>query len=292
MVEDSLHVLRDCPKAQSVWLMLLKPQFRGQFFLSNFQNWINMNLFQEMGRHQQWKWTSIWATVCASLWFWRNAEVHNVAYSRPPNTWWQILLKVQNYKAARNKPPLPGQVPRNQNMWYPPAQGWIRINSDGACRGDSHEIGCGGVLRGSNGQWIRGYSKYLGVSSSPLIAELWGVLEGMQLAWDLGFKKVEAHLDCLEACKLLSGDNYGSYKGHSLVSRINWLKNKDWNVVFQHTYRESNMAADAMARLSFNWDHPSNLMLYCFPPTEVESLLLMDLLGSSELVIQSHQVSL
>ncbi|KAK7259832.1 hypothetical protein RIF29_25447 [Crotalaria pallida] len=290
--EDILHVLRDCPKAKAVWLGLVKPVFRGPFFLSNFSNWITINLYQELGRHGKGQWSSTWATACASLWFWRNSEVHDRNFIRPPNAWWQILLRVQNYRAARSKPPSLEQNARILTSWNPPSVGWIRINSDGSCRVNSHEVGCGCVIRGSNGEWIRGYSKYLGVSSSPLIAELWGVLEGLQLAWNLDFKMVELHLDSLEAFNLLSGSHAGSYQGLGLISRISSLINRDWKVEINHIYRDSNRVADCMAKLSFSVDHPSDLALYSTPPPDVNQALLLDLLSTSDSLIQGHLASL
>jgi hypothetical protein len=37
--------------------------------------------------------------------------------------------------------------------WSPPPVGWVRLNTDGYCRDGGH-IGCGGIIRGSNGEWL------------------------------------------------------------------------------------------------------------------------------------------
>lgn len=46
-------------------------------------------------------------------------------------------------------------------------------------------VGCGGLLRDYNGVWIGGFAKHLGVCST-YVAELWGVLEGLNMARTFG----------------------------------------------------------------------------------------------------------
>jgi hypothetical protein len=46
------------------------------------------------------------------------------------------------------------------------------------------EKGCGGLLRNSNGQWIGEFSRHLGMCSAYL-AELWGVIDGLRLVYDV-----------------------------------------------------------------------------------------------------------
>ncbi|PNX98623.1 hypothetical protein L195_g021874 [Trifolium pratense] len=51
--------------------------------------------------------------------------------------------------------------------WKPPKGGWVRLNSDGAC--SNEVIDCGGVIRGSDEEWSRGFSKFIGASSKAKI---------------------------------------------------------------------------------------------------------------------------
>ncbi|PNX89221.1 ribonuclease H, partial [Trifolium pratense] len=70
--------------------------------------------------------------------------------------------------------------------WKPPPSGWIRLNTEGSCDEDGR-IGCGGVLRGSKGEWLRGYAKFI-EKGNAYIAELRGVLEGLELARRMNFQ--------------------------------------------------------------------------------------------------------
>lgn len=63
-------------------------------------------------------------------------------------------------------------------MWIPPSSGWLKLNTDGASKTSSDRSGCGGLLRGPDGQWIHGFATQLGFCSA-YVAELWGVYEGL-----------------------------------------------------------------------------------------------------------------
>jgi hypothetical protein len=45
----------------------------------------------------------------------------------------------------------------------------------------------GGILRGRDGEWLRGFSKFIGKGSAYVVAELWGMLEGLSFAKCLNF---------------------------------------------------------------------------------------------------------
>lgn len=56
------------------------------------------------------------------------------------------ILKYFRVNGHVNKAPKIIQV-----TWYPPLQGWIKCNTDGACRGSSGLAACGGIFRNSLG---------------------------------------------------------------------------------------------------------------------------------------------
>ncbi|KAK8522071.1 hypothetical protein V6N12_066641 [Hibiscus sabdariffa] len=75
------------------------------------------------------------------------------------------------------------------------------INTDGVVNPQSTFGSIGGLLRSHYGEWIVGSNKSVDFSS-PLQAELWGIYEGLCLAWTYGFEKVVIQMDCSEAYKL------------------------------------------------------------------------------------------
>lgn len=52
----------------------------------------------------------------------------------------------------------------------------------------------GGLIRYANGEWLVGLSYHIG-HYSAFNAELWGLLKGLSLAWEAGFRKVSVECD-------------------------------------------------------------------------------------------------
>ncbi|MCI54194.1 ribonuclease H protein, partial [Trifolium medium] len=65
--------------------------------------------------------------------------------------------------------------------WKAPTQGWFAVNTDGAVKSEQRQAGCGGVLRNDKGEWIEGFTEYLGDTTAYML-ELWGIYEGLKLA--------------------------------------------------------------------------------------------------------------
>lgn len=81
--------------------------------------------------------------------------------------------------------------------WRKLLEGWIKVNLGGSVNLVNGEAQCGGLLREFRGKWLWCYAKAMGSSANPWEAETWGVLEGLRLAWDKGFKRVIVELDVL-----------------------------------------------------------------------------------------------
>ncbi|KAE8680197.1 hypothetical protein F3Y22_tig00111392pilonHSYRG00432 [Hibiscus syriacus] len=93
--------------------------------------------------------------------------------------------------------PLPRLNPRI-TLWSPPPMNWVKVSSDEARNKEPDFVFCGGVLRNSEGAWLRGFSKFIG-SCSIDDAELWGILIGLMCAWDYGASQVDfQHVNCDE----------------------------------------------------------------------------------------------
>ncbi|MCI19679.1 RNA-directed DNA polymerase (Reverse transcriptase), partial [Trifolium medium] len=53
--------------------------------------------------------------------------------------------------------------------------GWVILNTDGASK-YSGSAGCGGLIHGTDGEWLGRFSKNIGICNA-FVAELWGILE-------------------------------------------------------------------------------------------------------------------
>lgn len=111
------------------------------------------------------------------------------------------------------------------------------------------------------------------------MAELWGAFEGLTMANEKGFTRVELRMDSQVAVDCLLGKKQGSMHGRILVSRIRALLDLDWQVRVCHIYREANAVADGQASLGCT--HGGDLIIYDSPPPSIRNLLDADLLGVS-----------
>ncbi|KAE8676706.1 hypothetical protein F3Y22_tig00111582pilonHSYRG00736 [Hibiscus syriacus] len=79
--------------------------------------------------------------------------------------------------------------PAAPSQWSPPDEGWVCLNTYGALSLSTGHGSAGGLLRDSSGDFLASFRRSLG-HSSVLETELWGILEGLKIARNLGFERV------------------------------------------------------------------------------------------------------
>jgi len=166
--------------------------------------------------------------------------------------------------------------------WRCPPNGWVCLNTDGSVF-ENHRNGCsgsacGGLVRDSSGCYLGGFTVNLG-NTSVTLAELWGVVHGLKLAWDLGCKKVKVDIDSGNALGLVRHGPVANDPAFALVSEINELVRKEWLVEFSHVFRESNRAADKLAHLGHSHSLESGAKRFSDPPSALVAILQDDLAG-------------
>lgn len=87
MEETIIHVLRECLCASVVWMNLANVEARDLFFTSNLDQWISLNLSNNLGDDSNLDWSVIWANAYHLLWTWHNKEVHVDDFVRPFRPW-------------------------------------------------------------------------------------------------------------------------------------------------------------------------------------------------------------
>lgn len=69
--------------------------------------------------------------------------------------------------------------------WMPPEDGVVKLNTDGAAKGNPRVAGAGGLMRSVVGIWLMGLKMHLGLCSN-VEAELKAIRKGLQVAWNCG----------------------------------------------------------------------------------------------------------
>ncbi|KAA3459823.1 Retrovirus-related Pol polyprotein LINE-1 [Gossypium australe] len=116
---------------------------------------------------------------------------------------------------------------------------WVQLFTDGAVARASENASTGGVVRDRDGNWILGFTHYLG---RPLEAELWGILDGILILLNKGRIK-----------RLLHSED-------------------QWEI--KYVPRECNLIADQLAKISLSWQ--TSLQIFEVPPDVVVTTIQQD----------------
>jgi ribonuclease HI len=277
--EDTLHVLRDCPLALVIWNHVVPSNDKGNFFMCDLENWMGFNLNNYVTWSCNIEWGDYWATACHLLWSWRNKENHEEGFLRPYNPAQFIMQRATEYDlATKNDKVVTGREKVVSHIrWRPPKISFVKLNTDGAYKKDQI-AGCGGIIRGNQGEWLGGYAKCVGLCSA-FVAELWGVLEGLRCVRRLGFMNVELNIDSVAVVQVLKERRFNSSLGSALIKQIWKLLDMDWNIEIFHTYREANKCADALANLGCSLGY--DLVFFDDCPLTIRETFAKDNMGIS-----------
>ncbi|CAL5186876.1 unnamed protein product [Lathyrus oleraceus] len=144
---------------------------------------------------------------------------------------------------------------------------------------DKHDnTSYGGIIRGSGGEWLRGFFKSVGMSS-VYIVELWDVLEGLKLAMAMDFWNIIVEVDSQQVIKDITMGDLSSNMGRHLITSIITLMHQDREIKIHHIYKESNMCADALAREGRLQSNSTCILEEC--PSFLNHIIVSDLFENS-----------
>lgn len=122
--------------------------------------------------------------------------------------------------------------------WSPPRKSYVKLNVNGSC---------GGIIRDDQGRWICAFSKFVG-KCNALMADIWGIYEGLKLIVARGFERVEINCDSLESINIIEMVGKNRSVGSNLVRQVHVLLSKLVNGEISHSFREANRCADELAK--------------------------------------------
>jgi len=170
--ETIFHVLRDCPAMSGIWNSLVARNNRAQFFSQSLLEWIYANVSDGKLKDDV-PWLTVFGMAAWWGWKWRCGNVFGVTGKCRDRVRFVKDIAREVYQA--HAPVLGGTeaITRVERLiaWEPPPADWVKLNTDGASRGNPGLAAAGGVLRDREGRWIQGFALNIGVCSAPL-AEL------------------------------------------------------------------------------------------------------------------------
>ena len=130
----------------------------------------------------------LWARICSlmkeslKLQAWTNQDLNAPPPERIILQNWGITsvpTSIQPHRSGMLETPSP-------EVWSPPFNGFIKLNFDGASKGNPGQAGYGGVFRTTTGQAIGVFHGFIGQDTNNA-AELEGLLHGLHLARQLNW---------------------------------------------------------------------------------------------------------
>ncbi|CAN1152850.1 Putative ribonuclease H protein At1g65750 [Linum perenne] len=244
--ESTAHVLRDCVFAIATWSLL------GVHTNGSAQKPLNKWLSDGM-EHKD---GMLFGISCWYLWKGRNELVFSAKIESPRDLAARISSWTESVASALDHDKTIGtQIPSRTAAiinWDPGPEGWITLNTDGSVNRATGVATIGGLLRNHLGFCSLAFTAKLGKCSITR-AELRGIIQGLELAWNEGHKKVSVQTDSLAAVLLIRAEGAPSHQHTSEIIAIKNWTDRDWQVEFHHTYREANGAADFLATLGHNF---------------------------------------
>ncbi|KAK4255866.1 hypothetical protein QN277_008804 [Acacia crassicarpa] len=243
-----------------------------EFRILEGKDWFIWNL----GRKVQ-EWDLVFGVACWLLWQWRNRGLFEEEFKLPGRLGEAVKGYVREIRVAQVDFGRIGGIRVEQQVsWKTPCAGWLKLNVDGAAKGEDRLAGCGGLIRDDSGKWISGFARKLG-RCSAIQAELWAVISGLELASGLQIQNIIVESDSSAVVELMHKLIVGEDTEVSLLTEIRWALNLFKRIKISHVYREGNSCADALANYSFVQKELK--VIFALPPVCVTSCLYRDNVG-------------
>lgn len=134
-------------------------------------------------------------SIMWAIWHSRNKYTHGETSYQP----WQSMALIDDIVRTLELPERTTDtliMPRPK--WCPPAEGWLKFNTDGATDEARRRGGAGMVVRNHAGEFILAMATRYDHIFDPLSLELLAIRDAVALAAEKGFQMVHVETDCKE----------------------------------------------------------------------------------------------
>ena len=244
--ESLLHVLRDCPDSIDFWQSFRFPSVCNHFYSASLFDWLHHNCLEPSTHDHNIPWQTIFSFGVWNLWLRRNQFVFNpdspfldpvkstISYAS------EFFYIIGSYSKGKNMVSIPVK-------WVAPSLGWFKLNIDGSFLGNLGLAGGGGIIRNHLGEWVGGFSRAIGITTS-VQAELRALKDGFMLAIELGILNLDVEMDSLVAVELINSISSPNVFLSAIVMDCRYLMQSFEHFSLKHIFREANGCADILAK--------------------------------------------
>ncbi|CAN0826774.1 Putative ribonuclease H protein At1g65750, partial [Linum grandiflorum] len=106
--------------------------------------------------------------------------------------------------------------------WRPSDECCFTLSTDGSLRSTTRIAAAGSVIRTDTGRFVKAFAANLG-SCSITRAEMRAIVDGLQLAWSLGIRRIQVQSDSKTAIAILAKDSELDHQHTALVLQFKEL---------------------------------------------------------------------
>ena len=161
--------------------------------------------------------------------------------------------------------------------WEKPRAGWLTLNTDGSAASNSGPTGGGRLVRDENGNWVKGFARRIGNTSSYLV-ELWALQDGLQLCLQIHAQFVVIELDAKAIVEAFNSPTFPSSCVSPIMDECKHMATRIPQTRFRHIYREANRCADFLARFGSLLEN--DFIVFTSPPVDLFFFLEADANGT------------
>ncbi|GLJ29202.1 hypothetical protein SUGI_0575960 [Cryptomeria japonica] len=151
------------------------------------------------------------------------------------------------------------KVRRINAVWELPSKGWVKLNFDGAAKGNPRQAGYGGIIRNDEGSILGCIAGNMGIATNNEV-EAWAMARGIKLCVEQGYNMVEVEGDSQIIINAVMQQNIPNWKLQQYLDDIrqNLMQIQQYKVA--HVYREANKATDWLANMGVKADRETKFI--------------------------------
>ncbi|XP_059078016.1 uncharacterized protein LOC131876594 [Cryptomeria japonica] len=143
------------------------------------------------------------------------------------------------------------RINRKEVRWEKPQNNWVKLNFDGACRGNPGQAGFGAVIRNKEGNVVSGTYGYIGHATNNE-AKIRALEVGLLLCKEIGLTNIQVEGDSQIIINGVTNDKLLNWKLSKWLLHIHSLLQAIKPYEITHILREGNKVADLLANLGVN----------------------------------------
>nr|POE64125.1 putative ribonuclease h protein [Quercus suber]POF10141.1 putative ribonuclease h protein [Quercus suber] len=160
----------DLKKAYKLATMDNDPSLPRDFLSATLSDWLRLNYILHQTSTYGMRWSIVFSFGVWSLWLQQNRVVFKDHITRT-SLMTEAFAKASEFAYLGLNDKVRHSIIPIQVQWFPPPNNWFKLNSDGSSMGNLGKAGEGGIIRNSHRDWVSGYARAIGYTTS-VIAEV------------------------------------------------------------------------------------------------------------------------